>query len=77
MNNSMKPADRGLTLYLRTDAFVIVKRSRKDSVDRGVQFITPAGLKQSFLFSQGTLTNFSENLIYLKCMCSNPHPQIP
>ena len=51
------------------------KLTQKDNADSGVQFITPAGPGQSLLLR--TRTNFCENLIYPKCTCSNPPPQIP
>ena len=50
--------------------------TQKDNADSGVQFITPAGPRQSAL-SQGPPTSFCENHIYPKCMRPNPPPQIP
>ena len=41
------------------------KLTQKDSVDRGMQFITPAGPRQSFLFSPGPQPTFVKTLYTL------------
>ena len=44
------------------------KLTQKDSVDSGVQFITPVGLRQSFLFSQGPWLTFVKTLYTLSVL---------
>ena len=58
------------------------KLTLKDNADSGVQFITPAGPRQSLLLLKDLnqtypKVSFCENLIYPKCTCPNPPPQIP
>ena len=49
--------------------------TQKDSVDGGVQFITPAGPRQSFLFSQGPRPTFVKTLYTLSVCAQAPTPR--
>ena len=53
------------------------KQTQKDNAHSGVQFITPAGPRQSLLLVKDPNQFFCENLIYPKHTCPNPTPQIP
>ena len=48
------------------------KITQKGSIDRGVQFITPAGLRQTFLFSQGPRPTFVKTLYTLSVLLKPP-----
>ena len=51
------------------------KSTQKDSVDSGVQFITPAGPRQSFLLSQGPRPIFVKTLYTLSVCPQAPIPK--
>ena len=54
------------------------KLTQKDNADSGVQLITSAGPRQSFLLAKDPdQTSFCENLLYPICTCLNPLLQIP
>ena len=50
------------------------KQTQKDSVDSGVQFITPAGPRQTFLFSQGPRPTFVKTLYTLSVLLKPTPP---
>ena len=50
--------------------------TQKDNADSGVQFITPAGPRQSLLLAKDP-DQHCENLLYPRCTCLNPPTQIP
>ena len=49
------------------------KQTQKDSVDSGVQFIIPAGLRQSFLLSQGPQPIFVTTFFYTQSVHVQAH----
>ena len=50
------------------------KLTQKDSVDSGVQFITPMGPRQTFLFSQGPQPTFVKTLYTLRVLLKPTPP---
>ena len=52
------------------------KLTQKDNADSGVQFITPAGPRQSLLLAKDPDQHLWKSFIPM-CTCLNPPPQIP
>ena len=50
--------------------------TQKDNADSEVQFITPAGPRQSLLLAKDPVQHLWKSL-YPECTCPNPPPQIP
>ena len=71
----------GLMLKLKCQYFGCYSQTLQEtnSLRRTVQIVESSLLHQwaQAEFPLGALTSFCENLIYRKCTCPNPPPQIP